>query len=238
MAKNLIINGSGSYPGGEYEKIIVRGEGTITNNVECDLYKIYGTSEALENVKADSMKILGETEIKGNLDAFELMVMGTTMVGGKAGVKSLKVRGMLDTGARLYGENADIKGSITVDGDVEYDTFRATGSFEIKGLLNAETIDIALRHSNSLAEEIGGGKISVKRKSSLLPFFKNEGALTVKVIEGDDIYLENTEASVVRGNTVKIGPGCTIGRVEYTDHFSQDRSSTVKVKEKKNKGDE
>ena len=33
-SENLIINGSGSYPGGRYDKISIRGEGTIVNDVE------------------------------------------------------------------------------------------------------------------------------------------------------------------------------------------------------------
>ncbi|HJV17449.1 MAG TPA: hypothetical protein VJ546_08730 [Bacillales bacterium] len=36
-----------------------------------------------------------------------------------------------------------------------------------------------------------------KRKISILPFFKDDSSLVTKVIEGDDIYLENTRADVV-----------------------------------------
>lgn len=233
LTKNMIINGSGSYSGGEYEKVVIRGEGTITTDVDCSSIKVYGTCEAMANVKTESMKIYGETEVNGNLDAIELTVMGTTSINGKARVKNLKVRGMLDAGDRLNGENVDIKGNISVNGDVEYDTFRSTGSFEINGLLNAETIHVALRHSYSSVGEIGGGKISIKRKRSFLPFLKDNGTLKANVIEGDEIYLENTEATVVRGNHIKIGPGCTIGVVEYTHQFIQDHNSTVKEKTKR-----
>jgi hypothetical protein len=52
------------------------------------------------------------------------------------------------------------------------------------------------------------------------------------VIEGDDIYLENTVAEIVRGNSVEIGPGCTIGLVEYANKFSKDKDSTVKKETK------
>jgi cytoskeletal protein CcmA (bactofilin family) len=231
--QNLVINGSGSYSGGHYEKVVIRGEGTIVHDIECSEYKIFGTSEALENVKAGYMKVMGEAEIKGNLDASEVVVMGTMTIEGKAPINSLKVRGMLEVGQNLSGKDADIKGSISVDGDVEYEAFNSTGSFEIKGLLNAETIRIALRHSDSTVEEIGGSKISIKRKISILPFFKDDGSLVTKVIEGDDIYLENTQADVVRGNIVKIGPGCTIGLVEYTTDFSQSDESTVKTNTKR-----
>ena len=36
-------------------------------------------------------------------------------------------------------------------------------------------------------------------------------------IEGDDVDLEYTEADVVRGRRVRIGEGCSIGRVEYSE---------------------
>lgn len=36
-------------------------------------------------------------------------------------------------------------------------------------------------------------------------------------IEGDDVDLEYTQADVVRGRRVRIGEGCSIGRVEYSE---------------------
>jgi cytoskeletal protein CcmA (bactofilin family) len=141
-------------------------------------------------------------------------------------------------GERLSGDTATIKGSIAVNGDVEYETFDSSGSFEIKGLLTADTVKIALSFGHSTAEEIGGSKITVKKGAWLIPFTnislsKKEGFLTAKVIEGDEIYLENTTADVVRGNHVKIGPGCQIGLVEYTNAFTHDSSSTVKTNTKR-----
>jgi cytoskeletal protein CcmA (bactofilin family) len=233
--QNLVINGSGSYPGGSYDKIVIRGEGTIVHDIEGSVFKTYGTSEMNANVKADSMRVFGEAEIQGCLSSKKCLVMGTMSVKGKAEINECKIRGMMDAGSYLNGEKADIKGSIAVDGDVEFETFHSTGSFEIKGLLNADSIIVRLRNCRSSAEEIGGGKISIKRRTLRIPFVNDEGTLSAKVIEGDSIYLENTEAQIVRGNTVKIGPGCTIGQVEYAESFSQDPDSTVKVKTKREK---
>jgi cytoskeletal protein CcmA (bactofilin family) len=230
--QNLTINGSGSYPGGIYDKISIRGDGTIVNDVECSVMHVFGTSEAMENVKAGAIKVFGEAEVKGNLQSEEMLIMGTMEVGGTAALKNMKILGTLEVGEDLTGEEANVKGSISVKGDVEYETFESTGGFEIKGLLNADKIIISLRFGQSCAEEIGGGVIRVKKKSSLLPFGKETGTLAVKVIEGDDIYLENTNADIVRGKRVKIGTGCQIGTVEYTAEFSQDQSSTIKTKTK------
>jgi cytoskeletal protein CcmA (bactofilin family) len=231
MAKNLIINGSGSYPGGQYDKISIRGEGTIVNDVECSTFHVYGTSEIQENVTIGKVKIMGEAEFKGSVEAKETLVMGTMQVGRQARLAKMKILGLLEVKESLRGEEAVIKGSIAINGDVEYETFDSSGGFEIKGLLSADFVKVALRFGESTAGEIGGGKITVKRKkNSILPFGKEMGTLTAKVIEGDDIYLENTTAEVVRGNSVRIGPGCQIGLVEYTNHLTEDSSSTIKTK--------
>ncbi|MDR7002720.1 cytoplasmic protein [Neobacillus niacini] len=231
--ENLIINGSGSYPGGRYDKISVRGEGTIVDDVEASVFKVYGTTEVAENLKTGSMKVMGEAEVKGNVELEELLVMGTMEIGGKALLKKIKILGTLDAGESLNGDTANIKGSIAVAGDVEYETFDSSGGFEIKGLLTADTIKVSLRFGESRVEEIGGGKITIKRKrNSLLPFVGEEGTLLAKVIEGDDLYLENTKADIVRGNKVRIGPGCIIRLVEYKDDFIQDSNATVKMSNK------
>ena len=218
---NLIINGTGTYPGGHYDKISIRGEGTISNEVNCSSFHVYGTSEVEENIKANSVRIMGETEVKGNVEAKETLVMGTMVIDHAAQLESVKVFGLLEVGERLVGETANIKGSISVKGDVEYEQFDSSGSFEIKGLLSADTMKIGLSFGDSFAEEIGGGKITVRRKSWMIPFTnialsKKTGYLTARIIEGDDIYLENTKADIVRGKKVKIGPGCEIGSIEYT----------------------
>ncbi|MEH7012560.1 cytoplasmic protein [Neobacillus niacini] len=231
--QNLTINGSGNYPGGQYDKISIRGDGTINTDVECSAFHIFGTSEALENLKTGSVKVFGEAEVKGNMESDEMLIMGTMAVGGRAALKKMKILGTLDVGENLTGDEANIKGTIAVGGDVEYETFESSGGFEIKGLLNADKINISLRFGQSFAEEIGGGMITVKKKSnSFLPFGKETGILTAKVIEGDIVYLENTKADIVRGKKVKIGTGCQIGTVEYTNELTQDQSSTIKTKTK------
>jgi cytoskeletal protein CcmA (bactofilin family) len=231
--QNLTINGSGNYSGGQYDKISIRGDATLVSDVECSVFNIYGTSEALENVKTKSVKVFGEAEVKGNLESEEMLIMGTMTVGGRAVLKKMKILGTLDVGESLTGDEANIKGTISAGGDVEYETFDSSGGFEIKGLLNADKINISLRFGQSFAGEIGGGLITVKKKSNtLLPFGKDTGMLTAKVIEGDIVYLENTKADIVRGKTVKIGAGCQIGTVEYSTELTQDKNSTIKIKTK------
>ncbi|NHM30955.1 cytoplasmic protein [Neobacillus terrae] len=236
-SSNLIINGSGSYPGGHYEKISIRGEGNIVNDIDCSIFRVYGTSEARENVKTRTAKILGEAEVKGNVEAKEMLVMGTMTIGGKAKLEKMRIFGTLEVEDSLYGDTAIIKGGIKVKGNVEYEKFDSSGGFEIKGLLSADTVKIVMSYGDSFAEEIGGGKITVKKGSWLIPFTnislsKRSGYLDTKTIEGDEIYLENTKAGIVRGNKVEIGPGCEIGLVEYRTDLSHDPRAIIKTKTK------
>ena len=87
----------------------------------------------------------------------------------------------------------------------------------------------------SSAREMGREKITCKRKGkydlwglkSLIDPGGNKKA-TVDIIEGDDIYLENTIAKVVRGNNITIGSGCAkIDLVEYKDNLKQNEESEV-----------
>lgn len=55
--------------------------------------------------------------------------------------------------------------------------------------------------------------------------------LIADVIEGDRVYLENTEAAVVRGKEVIIGPGCSIGTIEYENKYECDPHSQIKEKQ-------
>ena len=57
--------------------------------------------------------------------------------------------------------------------------------------------------------------------------WKCRGTSRVRVIEGDIIYLENTTADIVRGQTIVLGRGCQIGSIEYGVNLSQHPSSEV-----------
>ena len=52
------------------------------------------------------------------------------------------------------------------------------------------------------------------------------GWLETDTIEGDVIDLAYTRANRVSGRVVKIGPGCVIGMVEYTESAEIDRENS------------
>jgi cytoskeletal protein CcmA (bactofilin family) len=216
---DLKINGSGSSAGGNYNSVIINGNGKIEGDLECIYLKINGQGNVNGNVKADSVKVNGNNSIEGNLRA-----------------EKVKINGTADINGNLSTEKAETYGSICVDGDCNAEFFKIDGTFEIEGLLNAGELELSL-YGPSKAHEIGGEKITVKRKGKydflgLRYLIGSNKELTAESIEGDEIYLENTQAKVVRGNNVELGPNCNIELVEYKNSFKQDESAEVATQRK------
>jgi cytoskeletal protein CcmA (bactofilin family) len=123
-----------------------------------------------------------------------------------------------------------LTGQLSVEGDCEYESLIAAGALQVDGLLGAETLELRL-HGPARAREVGGGRIQIKRSRvvSLKKLFVSAGPvlMTADLIEGDNLDLEYTHAKVVRGNQVRIGPGCEIERVEYRRSLSKSASAKV-----------
>ncbi len=213
---DLKINGSGSSAGGKYNSIAVNGNGRIDGDLDCVYLKVNGQCDVNGNVKAESVKVHGNALIKGNLEA-----------------EKTKIHGMADIDGNVSIDKSETYGSISVNGDCNAEFFKIEGMFAIEGLLNAGELELSL-YGPSKAREIGCEKITVKRKGkyhflglkNLIMPGGNKG-LTAESIEGDDIYLENTQAKVVRGNNIELGPGCEIELVEYKNGFKQDEKAEV-----------
>ncbi len=210
---DLKINGQSSSAGGNYNAVIINGEGRIEGDLDCIKLKINGQCDINGNVKAESVEVYGSNSIKGNFEAKMAKIYGTADIDGNVSV-----------------DKAETYGNISVEGDCNAEVFKIEGAFAIEGLLNAGELELSL-YGASKAREIGGENITVKGKGKS-GFLGLKGMiqgkkLTVRTIEGDDIYLENTQAKVVRGNNIEIGPDCEIELVEYKDDFKQDEKAEV-----------
>ncbi len=235
MADNdLILNGSGTVTGGSFQRVSINGSGTITSDVECQVFECNGSGRVKGDVMAQSCSIAGGAKIEGDIHAKEVKVHGSSTIEGKLLFLNLEVRGSTKVKKGLKGESVSVEGSIKVNGDFEAETADFDGSFEINGLLNADRIDIGM-HGRCYAQEIGGETIKVKKKSGMLldkliKAFNRE--LHCELIEGDTIQLEYTTAKIVRGTNVYIGPGCEIDLIEYKNDLKIDNSAKVKESKK------
>ncbi|MGB7968516.1 MAG: hypothetical protein WCF28_02955 [Methanobacterium sp.] len=220
---DLIINGKGSSGGDKFKKVSIMGEGFINGDVECVKFKTCGESDVNGNLKVtDIVDIKGRIGIKGNLET-----------------KNLEIRGEIEVNKDLFTEQCKIWGKIDIGGNLNAEIFTLDGGCTIEGLLNADKLKMILSLPCKV-HEIGGSDITVKKGGKLMFIGLRDimgsvkhKELTADIIEGDNVFLENTKAKVVRGTNVKIGPGCEIDLVEYKNDFKQDKGAEVKKSSQK-----
>lgn len=233
---NLNITGSSTTAGGLYDRVKIVGEGIIEGDTACRYLKCIGTLEMEGDLRSGHTGVVGTFALTGNAQSDTMKNSGTVTISGNADIGRLTGSGMIEVKGHLQGNQVALKGQVTAGGDCEVDMFHLRGMFDVGGLLNAGEIDIRL-YQDSSAKEIGGGKISIRKASILHPlsfFFRPSAhaAVTVSLIEGDEIYLEHTKAKVVRGNQVVLGPGCEIDLVEYKVLLEKKKGAIVKESRK------
>ncbi|TFE24298.1 bactofilin [Cohnella luojiensis] len=212
--RDLKMVGTTTSAGGRFRNVKLTGESVFSGDVDC--FKLANTGEFIVNgsLRAIELKITGECKVQGSLQAL-----------------SARGRGELMVSSGVRGENIKFTGSIEVGVDCEAGTLEVDGAINVAGLLSADWLELNM-YGPCRAREIGGTTLLVKRSKAtkLLNLLKSSGQakLTADQIEGDKVELDHTEAGVVRGNNVKIGPGCEIGRVEYRDTLEVHKSSVVK----------
>lgn len=228
---DLVINGFGSSNGGQFNQVTLNGFGTVNNNVQCKVAEINGFGTLNGDIKAEEAKIAGKAKIKGSVESNSLTIEGTASIGGKLFANTVKISGKASVSGKVKSEEIEVKGNFTVEEDCETDVFKAESIFKVSGLLSADRIDVLL-FGPCKAKEIGGQTIIVKKyKGSLIgnllkPFLPTH--LETELIEGDKIEIESTNAGIIRGNQIKIGPNCRVDLVEYTDQLQVDHRASVK----------
>jgi cytoskeletal protein CcmA (bactofilin family) len=231
---DIKISGSGKISGGKYNEVKISGSAKTDGDIDCRYYKCSGSSTAKGNVRAKIVGISGSTKIEGNLDTEELTVSGSSHILGNVIAKKIEISGSSEIGGNLHTDDIQISGSTSINGDCEAENFHAKGSFKIGGLLNAGNIDIEM-YGRCIVKDIGGENIKVKLGAAhvfrkMMNFFSNDDRLVTGIIEGDDIYLENTDAKMVRGNNVTIGLNCNIEAVEYRNEVNISENSEIVLK--------
>jgi cytoskeletal protein CcmA (bactofilin family) len=253
----LRISGMGKANGGKFSYVDISGLGKVLGDVEAERITISGKGTIEGNASINhKLEISGMGTISGSVKGGQLVSSGTGSVGGEVDVSvvessgNLKICGEAKVGELhnngrmrfergLKAEKMVSHGLLSVGGDLEAEDFYSQGSFSVGGLLNAQKMNIEI-HGYCQAKEIGGEEILVRSGryislsilSKLVSPFLGQGReldrLTADLIEGTVVSLEYTTAKVVRGNKIKLGPGCVIDLVEYTDTIDIDPQATVK----------
>ncbi|MBW9152194.1 polymer-forming cytoskeletal protein [Clostridium estertheticum] len=239
MNNDLKMSGSGSSCGGKYNDVFISGSGKINGDLDCVYFKTSGSSKVIGNLKAETIKISGSSKIEGNVEVKDIRISGSTHVIGNLKSENVSISGSTHIDGNLYAQEVNISGSVTIGKNCEAESFKANGGFKIQELLNAGQITIRLG-GNCFVKEIGGEHIDIRVhpmdnsifRKAIDKIFNTRAELTTDLIEGDDIYLQNTNAKIVRGNNITISTGCNIDLVEYKEEINISDSSIVKDQKK------
>ena len=216
---DMRISGSSTMPGGEYDRVSISGSGTVQGDLRCQSLSCSGSARVQGDVDcAGEVRSSGSSKVTGSITCESLSCSGAMKVSGSLEGGEVGVSGCLET-ADIRCQELRCSGVLNVSGGVEAETARISGVADIPGLLNAETVEIAANRGIRIGS-IGGGSIRIYKPTqvSLLGLFHGSvSCAQVGDIEGDDVDLEYTQADVVRGRRVRIGEGCSIGRVEYSE---------------------
>lgn len=230
--RDIHASGSTKLDGGEYGEIHVSASLCVDGSLSCDALHCSGSAKIDGNLScaaevhcSGSLKVEGDTAMRegrfsgsfrsgGNVTCEELKVSGSAKVGGELRLDAGRFSGSCEVGNDLHARLLSCSGSLRIGRGAEAEEFHSSGKIDIHGLLNAELIDISLCGECSVAD-IGGSTVSILAARGMLPLAKR--SLSVNSIEGDCIELEYVKAAVVRGKKVRIGKGCQIGRVEYSE---------------------
>ena len=234
--QDLKISGMSQMNGGKYNYVEISGMGKIISALEANRIKISGSGSVEGDVKANKIDIEGTCHVKGNIDCNLIENSGMIKIRGNLKAEVLTCKGMSTIGGAIKVKKLLSHGVLKTGGDVEAEEFDSEGAFAINGLLNANSIHIKVGYGCT-AKEIGGEEIIVRKLKTFglgvaLMLIGKSKILKTELIEGTKIDIEHTEAKIIRGENIKIGPKCIIDLIEYSGELVIDSNSVVKEQRK------
>lgn len=235
MLNNINISGLGKVPSGEYNNINISGSGKILGDVKANIMDVSGSGKVLNNLEVNNICTSGYFKVFGDVKVNEkIACSGSFKCDKNIVANNLSICGSLKTLGNITFDLIELSGLIKVIGDCEGRKICGEGKVNVKGLLSADEIDLKLL-GQSRANELGGENIRIiaGRTQSLKIFcfsYIQKIQLCCNIIEGDNIYLENTIAKVVRGKNITIGKDCVIEKIECSGELKIEEGSKVKEK--------
>lgn len=240
--QNVKVFGEGTLGEGVYNKINIFGEASSIGNIECENLKVLGDLDLKGTLKVNNkFDVMGSVNLEKEGVINTLKIMGELKTIERIEVTEiLKVIGEFNLKGYMKLKDGKILGEVTSEDSIEFDNLKVTGELtcyncqgneitsqgrlNIANLLSADKIMVEPSW-NSDINEIGGSEIIIKKSKN--KNWNRNGRLTSKLIEGDNIILQNTICDIVRGENIIILDNCEIKRVEYKNKLEIDKKSNV-----------
>lgn len=241
--ENLKVDSKTEIKGGNFNKVIITGSAVLNGNIICKNFLLKGTCNANGDIESKNMLLNGKASIKGNVKTQKAKLQGLAAIKGNVEVEDLIIAGKVAIEKNLDCGELSIPGVASIEGNIKSEVIYISGASHIKkdiiaesfvlsggmvheGCIEAKDVSITLGTESKL-NNVKCKSIKIKRPENTAKLFsklikkmiKNEVKIKCSKIEGEKIYLENTEADLVRGKIIIIGEGCNVKKVEYSDEF-------------------
>jgi len=233
---NITTAGDMDVSEGVYGKISSAGDLRIVGKIKAEKIKSAGDIIANEEVEVGNMTIFGDGLFKKLLKASEVSTFGDLESQNTIEAKELKVYGGV-RGKIFNTEKFIVNGDIEAADEINSDFLEINGTIKALGSMNIGSGNFNLMGDSKVNEifcqdlRVNAGDSSYTGILSGLISRNGNGKLVAELIEGDEIFLENTICDIVRGKNIQIGRGSKIRRVEYQDTLKIFENGEVTEKE-------
>lgn len=218
-------------------KVVISGSGVVAFDAPIEIFKCAGSGRVTSDLNAKQVRISGSCRIEGACDAQEFHSSGSSRVQGNLRAQEFHSSGSTRVAGDLRAQEIHSSGGLKVEGSIlDTQELRTTGSLAVVGSVGVQ--EFTSKGSFRIGEGLTAQQVDVRlRGTCRVPFIRathvdvrggrRRGDLRVETVEGEDVYLEDTRANLVRGKEVRIGPYCSIGVVE-AEKLEVHETSTVK----------
>lgn len=233
--QNITTAGDLDVVEGVYGKISSAGDLRIVGKIKAEKIKSAGDLTANEEVEVENMTIFGDGLFKKLVKGLKVSTFGDLESLSTVEVKELSVYGEVK-GKIFNTEKFTVNGDIDAADEINSDFLEINGTVKAVGSMNIGSGNFNLMGNSKVNEifcqdlKVNAGKSSYTGILSGL-ISQNHGKLFAELIEGDEIFLENTICDVVRGKNIQIGRGSKIRRVEYQNTLKIYENGEVTEKE-------
>ena len=193
------IDGVGTIPGGEYDKLDIDGVCTIDGDLKAESISINGVCTCNGNVEANHFDCDGVLTINGNLRAGAIDIDGVVTVSGN----------------KVEADRIDCDGVLSVDGEISADIIDADGKLNAREIVG-DRIRIKSYWKRGLVAMLF--KIGEKKSMKFS---------VIDLIEGTTVDLRGVRAISVNGQDVSIGKNCKIDRVAASGELTIAPSAVI-----------
>ena len=229
MVKEINFSGIGNLNGGEFGSMNASGIVKVFKDIKGKNLIVSGIMKTKKSIDTDELNVEGILKVGENLKVLKGIISGVVKSDKNTLAKNLEVNGILKT-QNLEVENINVLGNLFVKNNCQSEEFYLNGKIVINGLLSAEKVNIKAENFSKI-KEVGGSDIRIEgledKKWDKFIFWKKK-EIKVELIEGDTVFLENVTCNLIRGKKVKIGKGCKIKKIEYSDEAILNEKSKIK----------